>query len=142
MTDQPKRPDDATPDPKAPDQFTYNTTPATPRRTVDHPGHERPATPAAQDALRALVNETDAEGRVVPSDMPSPHLGPRFTQRQAARKLLAGRSYQAVQAWLAGEPVPAVTADWLEQDLQRIDNRAEDRMIRVAADEIVIVVKR
>jgi len=142
MTDQTKRPEDGSSDTPAPDRFTYDTTPATPLRTVDHSGTGRPPTPTAQAALRALVNETDEEGRVVPTDMPAPHLGARFTQRQAARKLLAGRSYQAVQAWLAGEPVPTATADFLEEDLQRIDNRAEDRMVRVGADEIAIVIKR
>lgn len=125
-----------------PGDFTYDTTPKAPLRTVDHPGSSRPPTPEAQDVLRRLVNETDGEGNVVPTDMPAPHSGPRFSQRQAARKLLAGRSYQAVQAWLDGEPVPAATVPFLCDDLQRVDNRAEDRAVMVHADEIAIIVKR
>lgn len=75
-------------------------------------------------------------------EMTAPHVGEPFSQRQLARKVLAGRRHQAVQGWLAGEPIPQVTADWLRNDLQRIDARAEDRMVRVEADEIAIVVRR
>ncbi len=118
MTDQTNRPD-----------LTYDTPPRPPLRTVDRPDDSRPATPEAQAALVNMIA------------MHAPHVGEPFSQRQLARKVLAGRSYQAVQAWLNGEPVPRVTADWLLHDLQRVDARAEDRMIRVAADEIAIVVR-
>ena len=69
-------------------------------------------------------------------------IGRDFSQRQLARKVLAGRSYQAVQGWINGEPVPKTTAEWLTEDLQRVDARAEERMVRVLEDEIAIVVKR
>lgn len=101
-----------------------------------------PPTSSALAALRALVSETDDDGTVVPTDMAAPHVGPRLSQRRLARKLLAGRSYQAVQAWLSGEPVPKVTADWLLEDLQRVDARAEARSIVLQDDEIAIVVRR
>lgn len=112
----------------------YDTTPPTPLRTVDRAQPTREATPEALNVLRALVND-DSQ-----SDMPAPHLGPRFSQRRAARLLLAGRSYQALQAWLNGDPIPKATADYLLEDLRRVDARAEDRVLHLAEDEIAIVV--
>lgn len=120
-------------------EFTYDTTPPVPKRTVDRPFTEEHA--RALTALRALVNTNEA-GEAIDGPMGAPHLGDRMSQRQVARRLLAGRSYQAVQAWLAGEPTPASMVDFLTQDLQRIDALAKDRMVRVAKDEIAIVVKR
>ncbi len=122
--------------------ITYGTTHPEPRRTVDHAEAPRVPTPAAQQRLRDLVNDPTPSGDTRGSALPAPHSGARFSQRQAARKLLAGRSYQAVQAWLRGEPVPTATAEFLEHDLQRVDAREEARMVRAEADEIVIVVRR
>ncbi len=121
MTDKTNQPDAA--------ERAYSTTPSPPQRTIDHPD-DRPPTPEARAALATMLAMT------------APHVGEPFSQRQLARKVLAGRSYQAVQGWLAGDPIPQVTAEWLLNDLQRIDARAEDRMLRVAADEIAVVVKR
>lgn len=100
--------------------------------------------PAADVAsvLRQLVHDTDEDGPTAGATLPAPHAGSRFSQRQLARQILAGRSYQAVQAWLHGEPAPKLTSEWLLKDLQRIDARSEDRMVHVLQDEIVIVVKR
>jgi hypothetical protein len=42
---------------------------------------------------------------------------------------------------LAGEPIPKVTVEWFTEDLQRGDHRVEDRMIRVAEDEIAVIVR-
>lgn len=123
------------------DTKRYDTRPRDAMRTIDHPDIDRPATPDALERLRALVNLTDAQGTAVRDAMPVPHAGERFSQRQLARKVLAGRSYQAVQAWLNGEPIPRVTAEWLTEDLERVDARPADRMVRVAADEIAIVVR-
>lgn len=120
----------------------YPTTPREPLRTIDHRDESRTPTPEALEQLRALVNETDSEGNALRTTMPSPNSGDRMSQRQVARKLLAGRSYQAVQSWLAGDPIPKVTAEWFTDDLQRVDARAEDRMVRVAEDEIAIIVRR
>lgn len=117
----------------------YDTTPATPKRTIDRPETDRAPTPEALEVLRALVNDSrDGASEL----MPAPHAGPRFSQRQAARKLLAGRSYQALQAWLGGDPVPRTTADFLLEDLQRVDALEEERMVRLQEDEIAIIVKR
>lgn len=113
-----------------------------PLRTVDQPDPARAPTPAALAVLRALVSETDDDGTAIASAMPAPHDGARFSQRRLARKILAGRSYQAVQAWLAGEPVPKVTADWLLEDLVRIDAREESRSIVLQDDEIAIIIRR
>lgn len=135
MTDKTNRPDGA--------EHVYDTAPRPPMRTIDRADDPRLPTPDARAILASLVNlteETRASGSS--ETMPAPHVGERFSQRQLARKVLAGRSYQAVQAWLAGEPIPQVTNDWLLHDLQRVDARAEERMVRVAEDEIAIVVKR
>lgn len=113
-----------------------------PLRTVDVRSEERPPTPEALAVLQTLVNETDDAGNAISSDMPAPHFGERFSQRQLARKILAGRSYQAVQAWLAGSPVPNVTAQWFTEDLQWVDARQSERVIRLQDDEIAIIVKR
>lgn len=135
MTDKTDRPDSAA--------HVYDTTPRPPMRTIDRPDVSRQPTPEARAVLASLVNLTDETRESNDSEsMPAPHLGERFSQRQLARKVLAGRSYQAVQAWLGGDPIPQVTNDWLLHDLQRVDARAEDRMVRLEADEIAIVVKR
>jgi hypothetical protein len=115
--------------------------PPEPPRTIDRSAQpERPPTPAALTVLAALVRETEGDSKG--GTMPAPHAGERFSQRQLARKILAGRSYQAVQAWLGGEPVPKVTADWLLEDLARIDAREVARSIVLQDDEIAIVVRR
>lgn len=115
--------------------------PPDPRRTGDRRTQpERPATLEALTVLASLVRETDGGARG--GTMPAPHDGERFSQRQLARKILAGRSYQAVQAWLGGEPVPKVTADWLLEDLVRIDSREDARSIVLQDDEIAIIIRR
>ncbi len=125
-----------------PIELQYDTRPKAPLRTVDRPDDTRALTPEAAAVLRALVNETDKTGAAVRGSLQAPHFGERFSQRQLARKVLAGRSYQAVQGWLGGEPVPKTTAEWLTEDLRWVDARSEARVIRLAEDEIAIVVKR
>jgi hypothetical protein len=132
--------DDPTRDSRPLAPVAYDSTPPTPLRTIDRPIVDRAPTPEALAVLRALVQQMDEAH--MPSEMPAPHAGPRFSQRRAARKLLAGRSYQALQAWLSGEPVPYATAEFLLRDLQRIDAREEGRMVRVEDDEIAIIVRR
>lgn len=100
------------------------------------------AAPDVASVLRQLVHDADEDGSMAGGELPAPHAGARFSQRQLARLVFAGRSYQAVQAWLHGEPAPKLTSEWLLEDLQRIDARSEDRMVHVLQDEIVIVVKR
>ena len=63
--------------------------------------------PDVASVLRQLVQDTADEGSTAGSELPAPHAGTRFSQRQLARLVLAGRSYQAVQAWLTGEPRPS-----------------------------------
>lgn len=139
-------PDKTTPPavtPAAHHDTSYPTTSPDALRTIDRPPTPtREATPAAQRVLRELVNETAEDGSVLDTLMPAPHLGPRFSQRQLARLVLAGRSYQSVQAWLKGEPVPATTVEYLERDLQRVDARQEERTVRLQDDEIAIIVRR
>jgi hypothetical protein len=126
------------PDKSTREPVSYDAAPPTPLRTVDRPTPDRAPTPEALAVLRDLVSDSSTPD--APTTMPAPHQGPRFSQRRAARLLLAGRSYQAVQAWLRGEPIPQTTAEFLLEDLRRVDAHAEDRVVQVYEDEIAIVV--
>lgn len=119
-------------------EFVYDTDVPIGKQTVDRPPRE--FNEEHERALEALQRIVNANGDT--ALMPAPHVGERMSQRATARKILAGRSYQAVQAWLNRDPMPAGMVDWLLNDLQRVDAGTEDRMVRVADDEIAIVVRR
>lgn len=123
--------------------FQYSTDLPTGKRTVDRaPRAPNPDNDRALEALRKIVNPLDV--RIAENAMPmeAPHVGDSMSQRKTAQLILAGRSYQAVQAWLNGEPMPNSMVEWLVNDLQRVDASPRDRMVRIGEDEIAIVVKR